>query len=197
MGPRYAKQSRQLADGRRIRVVHSSPERAEPPEPTRCPRDPVLIEAERRLLAWAKWAKDNRESIGYSTVSTLYRAMMTTKVGIIRGGAIADARVVDPTAKTVEVRYPQGADGVETRSFRPPEVLDAPPQIMQTDRAVARIPAKPRKVLIVDYFARGSIEERCRETPYKRARYLQLLETAKYAVYMALLIEQAITPTLV
>lgn len=185
-GPRYAKGSQLLSDGRRIRVVSSSPAPRDERIPNSPERDAALVFAEQRLNTWARWAKDNRTSVGYPSISTLYRAMMTTKVGIIRGGGIADPKVIDPSAENVQVRYAQGAEGVETRSFRPAEVLDAPAEVMAVDRAVAQVPAKPRQVLIAHYFSYGPIEERCRKTPYKRARYLQLLEVAKYAVYMAL-----------
>jgi hypothetical protein len=186
LGPRYARESQTLADGRQIKVIRSSPAPREAKHVSSPERDAALVHAEQRLSAWAQWARENRSSVGYPSISTLYRAMMTTKVGIIRGGSIADPRVVDRSAKSVEIAYANGAEGIETRSFKPMEVLDAPEEVMQVDRAVAQVPSKPRQVLIAHYFTYGPIEERCRKTPWKRARYLQLLEIARYSVYMAL-----------
>lgn len=144
-------------------------------------RDSALIYAEQRLAPWAKWAKENRLSLGCPTISLLYKAMQMTKIGIIRGTAypIADQNGV--------VHYPINAEGRETRSFRPPSIGEVPEIIAEVDEAVATVPEKPRKVLIADYFTYGPIEVRCKETPYKRARYMQLLESAKYSVYVALI----------
>jgi hypothetical protein len=179
-----------LGDGHVIRVGKGRPRTLAPPPPppplrTKA-RDAALIYAETRLSMWAKWAKEHRESIGYPTISTLYRAMQTSKVGIIRGGALPDPEVTDPTQPVVPVRYPNNADASATRCMRAPEIGDPAPAIIEVDGVVARLPGDLRTVILADYFTYGAIEERCKRTPWRRARYSQLLEAAKYAVFVAL-----------
>lgn len=154
------------------------------PERTKA-RDSALIYAENRLAVWAKWAKDHRESIGYPTISTLYRAMATTKVGIVRGSAPLPREVGEGDERCVE--YPINAEGSATRSLRPQTVGEIPEAIGEVDSVVAKLPKNLHKVIIADYFTYGPIEQRCKQTPWKRARYSQLLESAKYAVYVALM----------
>jgi hypothetical protein len=175
-----------LPDGKRIRVVRAKPQRkptvvtVRMEGPRSAARDSALVYAESRLAPWAKWAQQHREQIGYPTISLLYKAMQVTKVGIIRGRAYPQAD------EHGQVEYPINADGHETRSLRPREIGDVPEAIAEVDTAVAKVPQRPRLVLIADYFTYGPIEERCKRTPYKRARYFQLLEVAKYAVYVQL-----------
>jgi hypothetical protein len=149
-------------------------------EPTKA-RAAALIYAENRLFPWAKWARENRAGLGYPTISLLYRAMQSSKVGIIRGTAYPRAD------EHGEVNYPINADGRETRSFRPPAVEEVPEAIVEVDEVVARLPPDLHKVIIADFFTYGPIEVRCKQTRWKRARYSQLLESAKYAVYMGLM----------
>jgi len=148
-------------------------------------RDAALIYAENRLSMWSKWAKENRESIGYPTISTLYRAMATTKVGIMRGSAPLPKEVGEGDNRHIE--YPINAEGSATRSLRPPTVGEVPEAIAEVDTAVAKLPKDLHTVIVADYFTYGSIEDRCKRTPWRRARYSQLLESAKYAVYVALM----------
>jgi hypothetical protein len=185
LGPRYAKGTQVLSNGRRIRVVSSSPAPRE--ESFEASRDPVLGRVDSLLRTFARWAQQNRSALGYPTISTLFRAMLTTKVGIVRGGTLPDPKVVDAIADIVQVIYANAASGSETRSFKPREVMDAPEIMMQVDHAWAQLTGKLRRVMAAHYFVHGTIEERCRKTSYKRARYLQLVECAQYAIYAALI----------
>lgn len=177
-----------LSDGREIRVAKG---RRRPtvitvrsPEKTKA-RAAALVYAENRLFPWAKWAKENRETLGHPTISLLYQAMRETKLGVIRGTALpmADEHGV--------VHYPINADGRATRSFRAPPVGEVPEEIVEVDSVVARLPTDLREVLMADFFTYGPIEVRCKRTRWKRARYSQLLESAKYAVFMGLQISAA------
>jgi hypothetical protein len=147
-------------------------------------RDAALIYSRNRLLAWSKWAKEHREQIGYPTISLLYKAMQMTKVGIVRGTAYP--RAVTGKDGLQRIEYPINADGHATRSSKPAEIGEVPPEFVEVDEAVAGVPAKPREVGIAHYFTYGPIEDRVKETPYKRARYMQLLETFEYAVFVGL-----------
>lgn len=154
------------------------------PCPPRRPRDAALIYAENRLFPWAQWAKEHRDALGYATVSLLYKAMQMTKVGVIRGSAYPRARP-GPDG-TLEIDYPINADGHETRSMRPLGVGEVSDAIAEVDGVVAALPRDLHEVIIADFFTYGCIEVRCKQTRFKRARYSQLLESAKYAVYAAL-----------
>jgi len=147
-------------------------------------RDSALTYSRNRLLAWSKWAREHRDQIGYPTISLLYRAMQMTKVGIVRGTAYP--RAVSDGNGDQHIEYPINADGHATRSMRPPTIGEVPPEFVEVDEAVAEVPAKPRQVGIAHYFTYGPIEERVKQTPYKRARYMQLLETFEYSVFVAL-----------
>ena len=123
-----------LSDGRPIRVararaaVPATIVRLEPEK--RRARDSALIYAENRLAPWAKWARENRETLGYPTISLLYKAMWRTKIGVIRGHA-------EPTAdEHGVVHYPINADGRETRSFRPAAVDNPPEAIVEVSAVV-------------------------------------------------------------
>src|SRR6185295_3574165 len=117
-------------------------------------------------------------------ISLLYRAMQMTKVGIVRGTAYP--RAVSDGNGMQHIEYPINADGHATRSMRPPTIGEVPSEFVEVDEAVAEVPAKPRQVGIAHYFTYGPIEERVKQTPYKRARYMQLLETFEYSVFVAL-----------
>lgn len=175
-----------LPSGVSIRVARATARvEAELPEPapqrTRA-RDAALIYAENRLSPWAKWAREHRDAIGYPTISLLYKAMQSTKVGIIRGTAIPFADYDNHG----EVVYPVNADGSETRSMRPREVGEVPEAIAEVDVVVARLPRDLHTVIVADYFTYGPLDIRARQTPWKPARFRQLLEAAKYAVYVGL-----------
>lgn len=143
-------------------------------------RDAALIYAENRLAPWAKWAKDHRQALGYPSVSLLFKAMRMTKVGIIRGRAEPEAD------EHGEITYPINANGHETRSMRPLTVGEVPEAIAEVDIVVAKLPKDLHTVIVADYFTYGPIEVRCKQTRWKRARYSQLLESAKYSVFAAL-----------
>lgn len=145
-------------------------------------RDAALIYAENRLSVWAKWAKDHRHVLGYPTISLLAKAMQMTKIGVIRGFAAPYADY----GNHGDVVYPVNAEGTETRSVRPLSVGEVPAPIAEVDVIVARLPPDLHKVIVTDYFTYGPIEVRCKETPWKRARYSQLLESAKYSIFVAL-----------
>jgi hypothetical protein len=165
--------------GRPLPAIVIPPERKRTKE-----RDAALIYSRNRLLAWSKWAKEHREQIGYPTVSLLYKAMQMTKVGIVRGTAYP--RAVSGKDGKQHIEYPINADGHATRSLRPPTIGDVPIEFVEVDEAVAGVPSKPREVGIAHYFTYGPIEDRVKVTPYKRARYMQLLETFEYTVFVGL-----------
>ncbi len=175
-----------LPTGRAIRVrrakalvppiVEAEPAREAAPE-----REAALIYAENRLSPWAKWAKQHRRNLGFPTISLLYRAMLTTKVGIMRG------RAADPEVdEEGNIIYPINADGHETRSFRPPSVGEIPEAIREVDLVVATMATLTpnlHRVIIAEYFTYGPMEERAKRTPWKLAQYRNLLKCAKYAVH--------------
>jgi hypothetical protein len=160
------------------------PSIAEVPRERTKERDSALTYSRNRLLAWSKWAKEHREQIGCPTISLLYKAMQMTKVGIVRGTAYP--RAISGKDGTQYIEYPINADGHATRSMRPPAIGEIPVEFEEVDKAVAQVPPKPREVGIAHYFTYGPIEDRVKQTPYKRARYLQLLETFEYSVFVAL-----------
>jgi hypothetical protein len=129
-----------------------------------------VIYAENRLSAWATWAKEHRESLGFPNISLLYKAMRQ-KAMKFKGRA--EARSM--TAK-----------GGEMMIFRPREVGDVPEPIVEVDVVVAQLPRDLNEVIMADYFTAGPIEARCRVTRWRKARYSQLLECAKYTVYATL-----------
>lgn len=138
----------------------------------RKPRDSALIYAENRLRPWAAWARENRAGLGYPTIALLYKAMRQKAVPLKERRAVNHGRFT--------------ARGTETHSFLPQTIGEVPEAIMEVDAVVAALPRDLHTVIIADFFTYGPIEERCRRTPWKRARYSQFLEAAKYAVYTAL-----------
>ena len=132
-------------------------------------RDSALVYAENRLVPWAKWAKEHRQALGFPTISLLYKAMRQ---------------------KSVQMKNGEGehltANGAQTLSFRPIAVGDIPQPIAEVDHVVATLPPDLHTVIIADYFTYGPIEVRCATTRWRRARYSQLLESAKYAVFVSL-----------
>lgn len=148
--------------------------------PKRDRRASAVVYAEARLDAWATWAREHRAALGYPKVSMIYK--------VLRRKAMRLGSQVDLPRVGMGDR-PLGfltARGTETVSFKPREVGEVPEAIAEIDSVVATLPADLHAVLMADYFTQGPIEARARATPWKRARYSQLLECAKYAVYMAL-----------
>lgn len=133
-------------------------------------RAAALIYAENRLFPWAAWARNNRETLGLPTISMLYKAMKQ------RSKPVGRARDVHLTAR-----------GNGTRSMQPITVGEVPEAVAEVDLVVARLPEDLHEVLVADFFTYGPIEVRCRATRWKRARYSQLLECAKYAVFASLM----------
>jgi hypothetical protein len=142
-------------------------------------RSTAILYAERRLTDWAKWARDNRSGLGYPTISTLYKAMRERLEPGKGTWAV-------PKLKPNELPPSLTAMGKETRSFIPPTVDEAPEAIMEVDVVVVKLPKDLHEVIIADYFTYGPIEVRAKKTRWKRARYSQLLECAKYSVFAAL-----------
>jgi hypothetical protein len=142
-------------------------------------RSTAVLYAEKRLSDWAKWAREHRESLGYPTISTLYKAM---KERMEPGKGTWKV----PKVKPHELPPLLTAMGKETHSFIPPTVGEAPQAVMEVDAVVIRLPKDLHDVIIADYFTYGPIEARAKKTKWKRARYSQLLECAKYSVYAAL-----------
>lgn len=140
------------------------------------PRDIALIYAERRLSAWSGWARESREQLGLPPISLIYKAMRR-KAERIRTQQIAHGALVERALT---------ASGHETRSCIPPTIGDVPEAIAEVDAVVAELRPPLNRVITADYFTYGPIEVRCKETPWGRARYLQLLESAKYCVFVAL-----------
>lgn len=136
-------------------------------------RPSELTYAEARLSAWATWAKDRRHELGYPSISTLYKAMRekSTPVG---------KRIKRETGPELTARGTESVVFFESRVDEPPEA------VAEVEAAVNRLPGDLRLVVTTDYFTIGPIEAKAKLTPWKRARYSQLLESAKYAVYTAL-----------
>lgn len=132
-------------------------------------RDSALLYAEVRLHSWANWARENRGTLGFPTISLLYKAMKSKseRIRTISHGEL--------TAK-----------GTQTPSFIPEPVRHVPEAVSEVDRVVATLPKDLHDVIIADYFTYGPIEVRAKATRWRRARYSQLLEAAKYSVFVAL-----------
>ena len=177
-----------LADGRTIHVARAKPRPREAiPVVTReatKARAAALVYAANRLKPWARWARDHHESLGYPTVSAFYRAMQSSKVGIVSGHA-EPYEYHDGDQKMIH--YPTSADGRETRSLKPASVGDMPEPVAEVDRVVALLPPDPRAVLMAECFIDGPREERVRRTRWKSARYSVLWESALYGVYVGLM----------
>jgi len=139
-------------------------------------RDLALIYAERRLAVWASWSRNNRESLGFPAVSMVYKAMRRRAERVRREQIIGGAQI-EPALT---------AFGIETKS-RIPAVIGEPPEaVAEVERVVIAMRPDLYEVIMADYFTYGPIEVRCKQTQWCRARYLQLLEAAKYWTYAAL-----------
>lgn len=133
-------------------------------------RPDALRYAEYRLKEWAVWSKEHRNELGYPTISLLYKAMKQKADPItkLKNGSCLTAR------------------GSETHVFVEPTVGEPPDHVAEVEIIVSRLPKDLHTVIVADYFTYGPIEVRSRQTRWRRARYCQLLESAKYAVYAAL-----------
>lgn len=136
-------------------------------------RDAALVMAHRRLAVWADWAKQNRQALGYPTISSFFRAMMDSKrAKMLDMAEMAEGRLIT-------------AQGHQTLSFRE-EATFVPEPIAEVDAVVARLPRPLERVITANYFTYGPIEVRAKAAGLKRARFFQLLESAKYAVWVGL-----------
>lgn len=142
-------------------------------------RSTAVLYAEKRLTEWAKWARENRGGLGYPTVSTLYKAM---KERLEPTKPAWKMLIVLPDEQPPMLT----AMGREKRCYMPPAVREAPEAILEVDAVVVRLPKDLHEVIVADYFTYGPIEVRAKKTKWKRARYSQLLECAKYSVWAAL-----------
>lgn len=136
-------------------------------------RDAALVMADKRLAAWSDWAKSNRQVLGYPTISSLFRAMMECK------------RAKMPDMADMAEGKIRTAQGHQTPSFREDAVF-VPEPIAEVDAVVARLPRPLERVITANYFTYGPIEVRAKAAGLKRARFFQLLESAKYAVWVGL-----------
>jgi hypothetical protein len=136
-------------------------------------RPSELTYAEARLSAWAAWAKERRHDLGYPSISTLYKAMREKAT---------------PIGRLVKRKFgPElTARGTESVVFFESRVDEPPEAVAEVETVVNKLPGDLRLVVTTDYFTRGPIEAKAKRTPWKRARYSQLLESAKYAVFVAL-----------
>lgn len=141
-------------------------------------RATALLYAEKRLSDWADWAKANREGLGFPSVSLLYRAMRERLEPERRK---ADEMVLGPNERA---KLPT-ALGTQQHVFVATRV-DASEAVLEVDAVVMRLPRDLKEVIFADYFTYGPIEVRAKKTRWKRARYSQLLESAKYSVFAAL-----------
>lgn len=141
-------------------------------------RPTALLYAEERLRVWADWSKQHRSSLGYPTISMLYKAMRQ------KAKPIESKKKQEELLKREGPRYT--AQGAETITYMEPKVGEPPESVAEVEAVVTRLPADLHTVIIADYFTYGPIEVRAKQTKWKRARYSQLLESAKYAVWSAL-----------
>lgn len=136
-------------------------------------RDASLVMADKRLATWSEWAKQNRQVLGYPTISSLFRVMMDSKRSKMHDMAeMAEGKMIT-------------AQGKQALSFRE-EATFVPEPIAEVDSVVARLPRPLERVITANYFTYGPIEVRAKAAGLKRARFFQLLESAKYSVWVGL-----------
>lgn len=136
-------------------------------------RDTELLIAERRLSAWADWAKQHRQVLGYPTISSLFRVMMDSRRVLLPDMAeMAEGRLLT-------------AQGKQTQNFREDSVF-IPEPIAEVDAVVARLPRPLERVITANYFTYGPIEVRAKAAGLKQSRFNQLLQAAKYCVWTGL-----------
>ena|ERR1700683_5602841 len=133
-------------------------------------RDAALVIIDKRLDVWATWAKSHRQGLGYPTISSLFLVMMDSRRKLLED--------------LVEIHIT--AQGKETRDFRDSENLHIPEPISEIDHVVARLPRPLERVITANYFTYGPIEVRANAAGLKRARFSQLLEAAKYSIWVGL-----------
>jgi hypothetical protein len=136
-------------------------------------RDAELVIAERRLSAWAAWAKQHRQVLGFPTISSLFRVMMDSK------------RVLLPNMAEMAEGHLITAQGKQTENFREESVF-VPEPIAEIDAVVARLPRPLERVITANYFTYGPIEVRAKAADLKPSRFNQLLQAAKYCVWTGL-----------
>ena len=137
----------------------------------RSPRETAIIYAETRLEPWGKWSRDSANSLGLPRVSIIHKIIRRKLVrGISRN------------------KFKVTAKGKETLSFRPRTIGAAPEAVTEVDKAVATLPENLQTVLKVEYidYRNVRLEDRCAAAGLGRRRYGQLLECAKYAIFVAL-----------
>lgn len=75
------------------------------------------------------------------------------------------------------------AQGREKRVFQ--EIAgQVPPLVAAVDKSVARLPERLRRIVGANYFMDANIGRKARAIGMKRARFSQLLEAAKYSVWV-------------
>lgn len=162
-----------VAAPRENRLAKPKQSLAGPMDPPKRVRDASLLMAERRLTIWAAWAKQHRQVLGYPTVSSLFRAMMDCKRSKMHDMAeMAEGKIIT-------------AQGKQALSFRE-DATFVPEPIAEVDAVVARLPRPLERVITANYFTYGPIEVRAKAAGLKRARFFQLLESAKYSVWVGL-----------
>lgn len=131
----------------------------------------AIIYAETRLEPWGKWSRDSAEALGLPRVSIIHKIMRRR---LIRGISRNKQKM---TAK-----------GKETLSFRPKTIGSVPDAVAEVDKSIAALPSNLQLILKVEYidYRNSRIEERCAAAGLGRRRYGQLLECAKYAIFVAL-----------
>ena len=139
--------------------------------PKRNPRESAIVYAETRLEPWGRWSRDNPNSLGFPRLSSVYKILRRKLV-----------RAATKNKSKLTVK------GKETLSFRPQVVGTMPEAIEEVDIAVARLPEHLRNLLKIEYIQMcgAHINDRCVATGLGRRRYGQLLECAKYSVFVAL-----------
>jgi hypothetical protein len=131
-----------------------------------------LSHADTRLMAWARWAKQHPESLGYPRLSIIYKVMRrhAKRLGAVRTSL--EARIRGLTAR-----------GTETRSLRPRTVGEVPVAINEVDRIVAALDPTQKKIIHIEYLLPEYPEEaKAAEARMYTAEYRRALKRAKLAV---------------
>ena len=84
----------------------------------------AFAECERRLIEWGRWSRRMSDNLGYPRASGISR--MIEMVKVFKRGEQSQG---EPTAK-----------GKPTLSMRPQTVEDAPVDVMEMDRLIAKLP---------------------------------------------------------
>ena len=147
-------------------------------------RSEALVYAEARLRPWANWIRDSRESLGFPTISLLYKAMRQKTVRLRRD---PNSNPMSKNADHTKMGGPEfTAIGKETRSFKPNTVAEPTEAVADVDAVVNTLPKELREVVVADFFVYGPIETRARSLGLRKATYSALLRAAKYSVYTGL-----------